>query len=348
VIAPDVIVAGAGIIGLSAALELRHRGRKVLLLDRGLPGREASSAAAGMLAPADPETPLALRHSALLSAQHFPQYVEALENASGTKVDFRRHGTIAVSGERPFPAQYRKLASDELVRLEPAVDTHGRGAFFIQEDAVDPALLVQAAVIAARHAGVEIRPDTTVEKIVPRNGVIEVVAGAERLTATAVVNCQGAWSGAPVKPRKGQAMYVLPENTGLLRHTVVAPEVYMVPRSSGKVYIGATVEDVGYDRIVNPTTIRELHQAAARLIPEIASAKVTESWAGLRPGSPDDLPLLGATETPGVFIASGHFRNGILLAPLTARIVADLVEGKPSSVDISSFSPLRFAVGQRA
>jgi glycine oxidase len=301
-----------------------------------------------MLAPADPETPAALRPLAALSARLYPEYVDGLEEASGTKVDFRHHGTIAVSGEHPFPQQYRKLALDELSRMEPELNATERRAFFVQEDAVDPASLVQAAVIAAKRAGVEIRGDTAVEAITPGNGVIEVLTGTERLRAKSVVNCRGAWSGAPVRPRKGQAMYVRPERARCLEHTVVAPEVYMVPRSSGKIFIGATVEDVGYDKIVDPAVIRGLHRAAAQLVPELAAATITESWAGLRPGSPDDLPLLGPTEAPGVFVASGHFRNGILLAPLTARIMADLVAGNPSRVDISPFSPLRFASRQSA
>jgi glycine oxidase len=106
--------------------------------------------------------------------------------------------------------------------------------------------------------------------------------------------------------------------------------------------VGATVEDVGYDKTVQPETVRRLHAAAARLVPQLASAAVIETWAGLRPGTPDDLPLLGATATPGLFLASGHFRNGILLAPITARVMADLATGKPPAADISAFSPLRF------
>jgi len=127
-------------------------------------------------------------------------------------------------------------------------------------------------------------------------------------------------------------------------HVVRAPEIYLVPRSSGKILVGATVEDVGFDKDVQPEIIQELHSVAARYLPELARADVTESWAGLRPGSPDDLPLIGPTEVPGIFVASGHFRNGILLAPITAQIVADLVTGKAMSTNISAFSPERFAV----
>ncbi len=340
---PDVIIAGAGIIGLSTALELRRRGARVLVLERGQPGSEASSAAAGMLAPSDPETPLALRPLAFLSAKLYPEYVQDLENSSGIKVDYRRHGTIVIMAGHAVPQQYRRLSSQELSRMEPALEPQDREAFFVAEESVDPALLVRAALAAAKEIGVEVGSNAAVEEVRARDGVIEVVTGSERLTARAVVDCRGAWSGVPIKPRKGQSLYVQPQETLHLQHVVAAPEVYLVPRSSGKILIGATVEDAGFDRTVEPATIHGLHRAAARLIPALASARVTESWAGLRPGSPDNLPLLGPTETQGRFIASGHFRNGILLAPVTARIMADLVMDNPPEIDISAFSPLRFA-----
>ena len=128
----------------------------------------------------------------------------------------------------------------------------------------------------------------------------------------------------------------------LLQHVLRAPEVYLVPRSSGKVLIGATVEDVGFDKSVDPSSIRQLIDNASKYLPELASAPITQSWAGLRPGTPDDLPIIGATDKPRVFAATGHFRNGILLAPVTAQIMADLIHGRPSTLDIRAFSPDRF------
>jgi glycine oxidase len=127
-----------------------------------------------------------------------------------------------------------------------------------------------------------------------------------------------------------------------LQHVLRAPEVYVVPRSSGKILIGATVEDVGFDKSVNPSAINTLFSAAAKYLPEIASAPVTQSWAGLRPGTPDNLPILGPTDIAGVYIATGHFRNGILLAPITAQIMADLLVRRSSPLDIRAFSPDRF------
>jgi len=337
----DVIIAGAGIIGVSLALELRERGRAVLVLDRAAPGGEASSAAAGMLAPADPETPSALRPMAFESASIFPEFVRKMENAGKMQVDFRRFGSIALLRRESAPAEYRSLSANELQRLEPSLQNRGQSAFFVQEDSVDPFLLMQAALAAARTLGVEVRGDAPIQDIRRRNNGVEVLTPADTFSAHCVVDCRGAWSGAPVRPRKGQMLYVQPR-TAVLQHVLRAPEVYLVPRSSGKLLVGATVEDVGYDKSVEPATVRALLSAAAKYLPELASAPIIQSWAGLRPGTPDDLPILGATETPGVLIASGHFRNGILLAPITAKIMANLVEGRPSPLSIAAFAPGRF------
>jgi glycine oxidase len=341
----DIIIAGAGIIGLSLALELRQRGLQVLVLDRAAPGQEASSAAAGMLAAGGFETPPALQPLALESARLFPEYVGKLEDVSGINTDFRRYGTI-VFGLHAAPPGGQQLSADELQATEPLLQSLGQPAFFAQEDSVDPRLLMKALLAAAQKRGVEIRSNIDVKNI--RAGVngVEAVTASGTLAAAQAVNCLGAWSGTPVRPRKGQMLYLEPQRKDLLRHVVHAPEVYIVPRSTGRVLLGATVEDVGFDKQVVPSTVHELHEAAARYLPELDSAPVIESWAGLRPGTPDDLPILGPTATPGVFIASGHFRNGILLAPVTAQIMADVVIGKRPGLNISAFSPSRFASAQ--
>lgn len=339
----DVIISGAGIIGVSLALELRERGASVLVLDRGEPGRESSSAAAGMLAATDPETPEKLQPLTYMSARLYPQFVEKLECLSSRRTDFRR-GAIALLSNTPVPPEHRLLSSAELKELEPALNPGKLVAAIVEsENSVDPDLLMQAALGAARAAGIELRSQTAVRQMRSSGSQIEVLAGADRFPAFAAVNCQGAWSGAPVRPRKGQMLYLQPQEPGLLERVLRTPGVYLVPRSSGKVLVGATVEDVGFDKTVEPEVIRDLHQAAVKFIPQLASAPVISSWAGLRPGTPDDLPILGQTETPGVFIASGHFRNGILLAPVTARIMADLIAGEAPEVDISDFPPARFA-----
>jgi glycine oxidase len=339
----DVIIAGAGIIGVSLALELRERGATVLVLDQSKPGNESSSAAAGMLAASDPATPPALRTLALESARIFPEYAAMLEKLSGVEADFRRHGTIAfLDAAATAPEEYTKLSADDLRRLEPTLNSHGQQAFFIQEDTVDPRLLMRATLAAAQNSGVEIRGNTEVRKIHAGENNIEIETSEGTLQARTAVNCQGAWAGTPVKPRKGQMLYVRPQKSNLLQHVVHAPDVYIVPRSSGKILVGATVEDAGFSKAVEPSTIQQLLSVAAKYLPELSSAPIVESWAGLRPGTPDDLPILGPTDTPGVFIATGHFRNGILLAPITARTMADVVTGKKPVFDINPFAASRF------
>lgn len=337
----DVIIAGAGIVGVSLALELRQRGATVVVLERGEPGSEASSAAAGMLAAADPETPEALRSLAIESAQMFAAFVKKIESAAGIQVDFRRVGTIALISENAAPREYRSLSAMELQRLEPSIQPSGNSAYFVREDSVDPSFLIQAALAAARTLGVEVRGHASITAIRGRDKAIEVLTETETFFAASAVDCRGAWSGAPVRPRKGQMLYVLPQAT-LLQHVLRTPEAYLVPRSSGKILIGATVEDVGFDKSVDQSAIQQLLNAAAKYLPAILSAPITQTWAGLRPGTPDDLPIIGPTDIPRLFAATGHFRNGILLAPITAKIMADLIHGHLSSLDIRAFSPDRF------
>jgi glycine oxidase len=338
----DVIIVGGGIIGLSLALELREGNVGVLVLDSGEPGKEASSAAAGMLAGADPETPTELRQFATASAELYPEFVHKLEAASGIDVDFRRQGTVALFEGFDAPPIHRKLSQEELRLLEPALQPGRCSAFFLAEDSVDPDLLMQAAINAVHNAGVEIRSYMSVQQIYSFGSHVEMVAGAERFAARVAVNCRGAWAGVPVRPRKGQMCYLLPQKAGLLSHVVRAPQAYLMPRSSGQILVGATLEDVGFDKSVEAGTVEKLCRAASELVPELASATVVKSWAGLRPGTPDNLPIMGEVES-GILISSGHFRNGILLAPLAAKVMAELIMGKPATIDIVPFSPARFA-----
>jgi glycine oxidase len=352
----DAIIVGGGIIGLSLALELRRHGARVLVVERGEPGREASHAAAGMLAFCDPETPLALRDLGFASAHLFPEFVHQLEDESGHRVDFRREGAIdfAPRGHSdPLGNDWRELSLEDIAQLEPFIaPPPGLRITMLPEQTVDNRALAAAALQACKHREVEIASGAEVTAIEVEAGrACGVRTTRTHFAAPVVVNCAGCWAGQlslvplPTRPRKGQMLSVVDlehQHRRLLSHVVRSPEVYLVPRSDGRLLIGATVEDVGFDKRVDANVIQRLHQQAANLVPEIGEMRMHEAWAGLRPGTPDDLPILGATAVPGYFVATGHYRNGILLSPLTARLMTNLIRGQEPGFDLSAFSASRF------
>lgn len=339
----DVIIIGGGIIGLSLAIALRKRGAQVLIIERSEPGHEASHAAAGMLVDCPDETPTALQALATASARMYPEFTHELQDESGIHVDLRDQGTIVIL---PAKEKHHADASLTLAELEPALA--GLPAKFLKERSVDPRALVTAATKAAKHRAVDISSGSTVTTVLLSDGRASGVAtDKSQYAASAVVNCAGAWAGQfpphrfPTRPVKGQMLAVVGQR--VLKHVFRSPEVYLVPRSDGRILIGATLEEAGYDKRTDADTIHRLHESAIRLIPALQQARVLEAWAGLRPGTPDGLPILGETSTPGYFVATGHFRDGILLAPVTAEVMAQVIaEGKPGR-DISAFSPARFA-----
>ena len=348
----DVIIVGGGIIGLSLSIALRKRGARVLVVERGEPGHEASHAAAGMLVECGAETPALLQPFAIASAGMYPEFAHELQDESGIDVDLREQGTLLFPPpehvyERPgFTTE--SLLPAPLANLEPAFAGVKRPVIFLKERSVDPRALVLAALKAARHREVDISSGTSVTELLLSDGHVGGIrTDKTTYAAPVVVNCAGAWAGQlpphhfPTRPVKGQMLAVVGAKPGL-QHVIRAPEVYLVPRSDGRILIGATLEEAGYDKRTEADTIRGLHQAAVDLVPGLKGARVLEAWAGLRPGTPDDLPILGATITRGYFVATGHFRNGILLAPVTAHVMAQVVTGMTSGCDISAFSPGRF------
>jgi glycine oxidase len=351
----DVIIVGGGIIGLSLSIALHKRGVRVLVVERGEPGHEASHAAAGMLVECGVETPAALQPLALASARMYPEFVHELQDESGVNVDLRDDGTLLFPPpehvhERPgFTTE--SLLPSPLGELEPALADHKCPAIYLKERSVDPRALVAAALKAAKHREVDVSSGTAVTEVLLSDGrVTGISTNKTSYAAPVVVNCAGAWAGHfppyrfPTRPVKGQMLSVVGAPRGVLCHVVRAPEVYLVPRSDGRILIGATVEDAGYDKRTDPDTIHRLHQAAIRMIPALSQARVLEAWAGLRPGTPDGLPILGATASPGYFVATGHFRDGILLAPITAHVMAQVVTGVKPEYDMTAFRPERFSL----
>jgi glycine oxidase len=349
----DVIIIGGGIIGLSLSIALRKRGATVLIVERGEPGREASHAAAGMLADFPLEMPTALQLLATASARMYPEFAHELQDESGLNVDLRDQGTIFFATPQHF-REHPSLAADfplpaPLDELEPALGRVDLPAVYLKERSVDPRALTAAALKAARHRDVDISSGTTVLEVLLANGRATGVGTSKtKYCAPVVVNCAGAWAGQlpprqfPTRPVKGQMLSLAATTRNLVKHVIRAPEIYLVPRSDGRILAGATVEEAGYDKRTDSDTIQRMHQAAMHLVPALTEARMLEAWAGLRPGSPDNLPILGATRTPGYFVATGHFRDGILLTPVTAHVMAQMITGSASQYDVSAFSPARF------
>lgn len=344
----DVIVVGGGIIGLSLAVALRKRGATVLVVERGEPGREASSAAGGMLVESPLETPPVLRALATASARMYPEFAHEVEVESGMKVDLRDAGTILLSPESELPAACN-AARVEIAEQEPGLTKTELNAFYIKERSVDPRGLTHATLKAAKNRGVDFSSGDEATSVHVADGrVAGVTTVKTAFSAAKVVNCAGAWSGGiaplffPTRPVKGQMLCLAMPPRTLLKHVIRSPQAYLIPRSDGRLLVGATVEEAGFDKRTDSTVIERFHRAAIELAPKLADAKILEAWAGLRPGTPDGLPILGETTVSGYYVATGHFRDGILLAPVTAQVMADVIEDKNPEYDLEAFSPSRF------
>jgi glycine oxidase len=367
----DVAIIGGGVIGVSIAFELAGAKLRVVVLDRQQPGQEASWAAAGMLSPApDSARDLPLVPLGRESLKLYPEFVAAVEEASGESAGYAREGTIeifhapggAAARDRRI-AQCRQLglaaepvALDTAREWEPSIGpTACAAAWFSEEGTVEPRSLMSAALTAAQRKGVEFRSDSCVTGLVREgNRCTGAIAGGEVISAGHVVVAAGCFSRGiapgdewfapyvPTRPVRGQMMALRPEGAGL-RRVLRSDAGYLVPRRDGRIIAGSTSEEVGFNRRVTPAGMRKIFDAALDLCPGLAGAELVETWSGLRPGTPDDLPILGPTDIDGLLIATGHYRNGILLAPVTARLVRGWITGAHGELDRAAYSPLRFA-----
>jgi glycine/D-amino acid oxidase-like deaminating enzyme len=280
----------------------------------------------------------------------YPEFAHELEDESGDKVDLRSDGTLLFPEHPSDQFANAEPLPCPLAQLEPALQASGRTPLFLKERSVCPRALVQAALKAARHRGVDVSTGTRVLSLDVAPGAITVTTDKTSYSTGKVVNCAGAWAGEvgpfpiPTRPVKGQMVCFAMPSRDLLRHVVRSPEIYLIPRSDGRLLAGATVEEAGFDKRTVPETIQNLRRAAIAMLPSLANARVLEDWAGLRPGTPDNLPILGATSVPGYFVATGHFRDGILLTPVTASAMAQLIATGKSEYDLGPFSVERFAL----
>jgi glycine oxidase len=355
---PDICIAGAGIIGLSLALELNHRGMAVTVFDRSSPLSEASTAAAGMLAAGDPHNPPQLYSLAALSLSLYPAFLDRLHVLSGIRVTFQTHTTLQALPHGASTTD-SELPPADLARLLPALQPGDHRFLLLEEHSLDPRQLATALLAAVQATAIDLRPNTTVLCSRSVNNTVEIQTPTTTLHAKQFVDCTGAWASITshlpnlqIAPKKGQMLAVsLPPALPL--HLVIrTPDIYIVPRTSGpnagRAIIGATIEDAGFDKTLHLSDIAHLRSLATSLLPPLADAPQLEAWAGLRPATPDGLPLLGALPTqPNHFIASGHYRDGILLAPATARVMAQLLSGVSPSVDLTPFSPARTSAPTR-
>lgn len=352
---PDVAVVGGGVIGLATAWRAAGAGLAATVIDPA-PGRGASWAAAGMLAPV---TEVHFGEEALLrlnlaSARRWPAFAAALEEATGQPSGYRRCGTLAVArdpddrGEldrlhdfqRRLGLSVERLTSRETRRLEPALAPSVRGGLLVEGDhQVDNRRLVVALQDACQAAGVRLlRRRVAGVEVAGDRAVGVCLAGGERVPAGAVVLAAGVGSRGldglpagfpPVRPVKGQLLHLRgPADPPLVTRNVRSLDVYLVPRGDGRLVVGATVEDQGFDTTVTAGAVLDLLRAAFAVVPDVTELALTETVAGLRPGSPDNAPLIGDGPLAGLAVATGHYRNGLLLAPLTADAVTDwLTEG---------------------
>lgn len=371
----DVVIVGAGVVGLGIAWRACQAGLAVTVCDPE-PGRGASWAAAGMLAPV---TEVHYGEEALLrlnlaSNERWPAFAEELEQAADRRIGYRQCGTVLVARDRDdlealtdlqafqqrlgLPVQ--RLRSDELRELEPCLAPRTRGGLLVPGDhQVDNRALVEALLVAVERAGACLRTDEVAELVTDAaTGAVQGVRlrTGQQLPAGQVVLAAG-WrcatlpglppNAVPVRPVKGQLLHLRrPEDPAvapLAERNVRGLEVYVVPRADGRVVVGATVEERGADTTITAGAVLDLLRGAWELLPGIGAYELVETTSGLRPTAPDNAPLIGPAGPDGLVVATGHFRNGILLTPATADAVAELLASGSAPALIEAFDPRRFA-----
>ncbi len=364
----DCVIIGAGVMGCSIALRLAQAGVSTVVLERSIPGAEASSAAAGILAAQEESTgPSLLTDLSLSSRSRFAALADELRDVTGIDIAYRRTGVLALCAseddELRLEQRYawqreRGLRLDWLrgVQALRAVEPHltgtpwRSGLYFPDDHQLDPRPYARALSQAAARAGARFVTGAYVRRVVhDGTRVLGVELDGERISAGHVVVAAGSWSSlvegatlppAAVRPMRGQ-IALLETRPPAVQGTIVAPGGYVVGRADGRVLAGSTMELVGYDKAVTAGGLAHVLNLALAFVPALANAPVIETWANFRPATADDLPILGEAAIAGLVFATGHFRNGILLSPVTAEIVRDLIVDGRAGIDLAPFSPAR-------
>jgi glycine oxidase len=366
-----ILIVGGGAIGLGIGFELVQQGTPVTLFERGRAGRGTSWQAAGMLAP-DAEIEFEEHELYELnreSLRRWPDFADRVEAASGQDVDYRDEGTLLVADDRDAAEALRRryefqkeqglnvewLTGDEAREIEPFVAPRSSAAVYVPTDhQVDNRRFLDALRAAFEAEGGTLHEKTPVEAVVPDAARPAVkTADGEQVEGAQVVVAAGVWSRRidglipdaqpPIRPVKGQMMQLRRKRPFDLQHVVRGPDAYLAPKSNGRIVVGATSEEMGFDTTVTAGGLYDLLEGAWEVVPGIYDLPVDETWAGLRPASRDHAPLLGPSSAPGIHMATGHYRHGILLTPVTAEEVARQLRTGETSSWLKPFSPTRFS-----
>ena len=355
----DCVVVGGGLIGMMTARQLGREGMKVLVIDQGPLGSESSWAGGGILSPLYPWRYSApISELALYSHQHYQAYAEALHEESGIDPQWTRTGLLILDTDErqaavDWATKYHWTLQalkhvDEIKQLEPGLATTKASAFWLPEVAQlrNPRLVKSLkgslehyqidyaeheAVLTLEQSDHRISGVRTEKRLIPADSVI-VTAGA---WSTAILNNAGV--NVAVEPVRGQ-MLIFKAEPGVVNHTVLAQDHYLIPRRDGRVLIGSTLEYVGFDKSTTAVAREELTQRAIALIPELAQYPIEKHWSGLRPGSPEGMPYIGADkDVEGLYYNCGHFRNGVILGLASVTLLTDILHNRPAFMDAESF-----------
>jgi glycine oxidase len=362
----DAVIAGGGVIGACSALELAEAGLKVALYDAREPGQEASWASAGMISPA-PENPQMIPFVPFIAASValYPKLIQKVQERTGIDVGYHKTGSLDLILDGDVPQQVDAivalqhgaglhadaLSAAQAREMVPSLTNQLQAAVFRADEAsLDARVFTRAVLEAARRAGVDVFAGNGAQALRKEKGRCRgLILQNGEMEAKWTIVAAGCFSSqiagvepfAPVIPAKGQILALRCEAVKLSRILWLGHK-YLVPRTDGRIIAGATIEHAGFDRAVTAGGMRSILSEAVKMVPELEKAHIEDSWAGLRPDSPDHLPIVGPTDVEGLLIATGHFRSGVLMAPITARLIREWVTTQQVTVNWDNMSPMRF------